>query len=170
MLNVTLNCLTHRVTRKFQLPARFTFRELHYVIQKVFGWEGDHYYDFRIGKTSIMDDRAHRVNIAPETSGVASTIRIGDVLKAGKRLKYIYDFDANWEHNISVLRDEETDGEETILLLSGKGGTPPESSGGPHTFFATMQEDGSKEVEQLNTIIKKSENALKAMKGKNIIL
>ena len=41
------------VWRRVLVPARFTLRELHGVIQVAMGWEGIHLYDFPVARRAL---------------------------------------------------------------------------------------------------------------------
>jgi Plasmid pRiA4b ORF-3-like protein len=91
--------LSHLVTptrRQVEVPSDLTLAGLHEVIQVLFDWDGDHLYQFAIGRRRYADPyylAACEDDDAPlaEVAG-----------RAGKVITYTYDLGACWEHRIVV--------------------------------------------------------------------
>lgn len=67
------------------------------MIQVLFGWDGDHLHEFRVGKKHYSDSFAQLEEAEDEES-----IRVGDALAGGVKVWYTYDFGADWEHQVTL--------------------------------------------------------------------
>jgi hypothetical protein len=110
------------------VPAVFTLRELHGVIQVAMGWEGFHLYQFRL--------RALRYG-----SGALSASS-PDVTLAMLRFRegawFIYEYDLNipWRHEVRIEALPEAEVAKAYpVCTAGGGACPPEDCGGPEAFM-----------------------------------
>ena len=78
-LKVALAGYRPAIWRSVQLPAVATLETLHYVIQALFGWDGDHLYVFTVGKQHYSGAFSHL-----EETGYDHEIRIAAAL-SGRR-------------------------------------------------------------------------------------
>jgi hypothetical protein len=90
-------------SRTLQLDGAQTLFDLHREIQKAFDLFDDHLYSF------YMDGKKyskHCYNSPRDFAGpFVQEGKIGDLsLYEGKRFLYLYDFGAEWEFNIDVVR------------------------------------------------------------------
>ena len=125
------------IWRRIQVPATYTFWDLHVAIQDAMGWLDYHLHSFE------MMEPKHGQKV---TIGIPSEddIDYGWEVLAGWRQKisnyfsienkvadYVYDFGDNWVHRIlleKILpRDENTN---YPLCVKGKRACPPEDCGG----------------------------------------
>jgi hypothetical protein len=119
------------VWRRVLIPAGYTLDRVHAVIQAAMGWQNSHLHEFTI------DDREYGVS-DPDGENQASDetqFRLGDVVKAGDRIGYTYDFGDGWEHEVAIeaTAEAETDGVYPACT-GGEGACPPEDSGGAPGF------------------------------------
>jgi hypothetical protein len=113
------------VWRRLLVPADIRLDRLHGVIQAAMGWENCHMHVFSDGSREWCPD--------PDLGrGDERRATLGQLLKrAGKRIRYTYDFGDDWEHEIvleGVLAAEP--GVRYPVCVTGNGACPPEDCGG----------------------------------------
>jgi Plasmid pRiA4b ORF-3-like protein len=96
-LKVSLARFRPPVWRRVQLPVTATLGDLHDVIQVLFGWDGDHLHEFRVGKKRYSDSFANLEGAEGE-----ETVRLRDAFAGGGKVKYTYDFGTEWEHEVTL--------------------------------------------------------------------
>jgi Plasmid pRiA4b ORF-3-like protein len=86
------------VWRRLLVPADIRLDRLHGVIQAAMGWENCHMHVFSDGSREWCSD--------PDLGrGDERRATLGQLLKrAGKRIRYTYDFGDGWEHELVVER------------------------------------------------------------------
>jgi hypothetical protein len=110
------------------LPATFTLRELHGVIQVATGWEGIHHYDFHL--------RAERYGSWEMAASSPDVTLAALRLRKGARLIYEYDLNIPWRHEVRIEDRLEPDARKTYpVCTAGDGACPPEDCGGPESFM-----------------------------------
>jgi hypothetical protein len=95
------------------------------------GWQESHLHAFWIG-----DREYGAVYPDDELEGLdESRFRFGDLVKAGDRIRYEYDFGDGWEHELLIEAEAEADaGVIYPACTAGEGACPPEDCGGPGGF------------------------------------
>lgn len=115
------------VVRLVRVPARFTLRQLHRLLQILFGWTDSHLYKFQVGDAVYGNQELLEypwVRDCQEDEG----FRLRDLHPRRVRFHYHYDFGDGWVVELRVLsRDEEG----PVECLAGEGPAPPEGCGGP---------------------------------------
>jgi hypothetical protein len=122
-LKVWLLTMSPMVWRRLLVPAGYSLRELHGVIQVAMGWEGIHLYQFRL--------RAARYG-SFELSASSPDVLI-ESLQLRKRARFTYEYDLNacWRHEIRIEARLELDPRKTYpVCVDGHGACPPEDCGG----------------------------------------
>ena len=116
------------VWRRVRLPATFTLRELHGVIQVAMGWEGIHLFQFCL--------RAVRYG-SSELSASSPDVTLAALrLRKGARFIYEYDLNIPWRHEIRIEDRLRPDAGKTYpICAAGDGACPPEECGGPAAFM-----------------------------------
>jgi hypothetical protein len=123
------------VWRRIAVPANFTFLKFHLVIQKAFGWENYHLFEFYdngrysdIHISALTENDPFGLDTFSEITD-ASEIKLSAIFKDNyRKFFYVYDFGDNWEHVIT-LESISNDKQKTAICLSGKGACPPEDCG-----------------------------------------
>jgi hypothetical protein len=119
-LKVSLSRARPPIWRRVRLPAAATLGDLHRVIQVLFGWDGDHLHLFRLGKKQYADQFT-----GLERTGDEQAVRIRDVLTPGAKIGYIYDFGADWEHQITLEQTTPRDpGQDYPVCVASRGDSP----------------------------------------------
>lgn len=147
VFKITLNDSTPRIWRRIEVPATYTFFDLHCAIQDTMGWTDSHLHAFR------LDTRSQSKSKRESKRGTIITIEFPnpeghdeysdecyDERKEhvadwfGKRMTqcvYDYDFGDSWAH--TVLFEKETNCESGVgypRCTAGKNACPPEDCGG----------------------------------------
>jgi hypothetical protein len=114
------------VWRRVLVPANMRLNRLHDVIQAAMGWEGYHMHafsaagvDYGLPDTELghRDERKTAVNSV--------------IAEPGDRMRYVYDFGDDWEHDVIVEKVLVAEpGARYPVCLTGKGRCPPEDCGG----------------------------------------
>ena len=137
------------VWRRIQVPARYTFWDLHVAMQDAMGWQDCHLHEFRlvdateraiasIGIHGDEDDNPAGRPTLPGWEIPLAEFFDGRASHAPPAL-YAYDFGDNWRH---TLIDEgiqaKTPGAAYPRCLAGHGRCPPEDSGGVHGYASLL--------------------------------
>ncbi len=93
-IKVWLLGVSPMVWRRVLVPASFTLRELHGVIQVAMGWEAIHLYRFSL--------RAVRYGSSELTSSSPNITLAALRLRKGNRFLYEYDLNIPWRHGIRI--------------------------------------------------------------------
>lgn len=128
------------IWRRIQIPADYTFWDLHVAIQNAMGWEDVHIHEFslkdsktgallQIGIPAEYESNLGLPGIEPIYGW---TCRVSDYLTADNpRAQYEYDFGDSWVHEILLEETlPRTVGIEYPVCIKGKRACPPEDSGG----------------------------------------
>jgi hypothetical protein len=120
------------VWRRVQVPASMTLRELHGVIQVALGWEGIHLFQFTL--------RARRFG-SRELAARSPDVPLSELrLRLGTRVRYEYDLNGLWEHEVRLESRHEADAQRSYPnCLDGDGSCPPEDRGGVNGFLARCE-------------------------------
>jgi hypothetical protein len=120
------------VWRQVLVPEKFTFHDLHQLIQLVFGWENCHLYQFSptgYGSNPVIAIPLKDDWEQPDRN--AKTTKLEEFFTTEKQsFVYIYDFGDDWTHQI-VLEKILSEELKHPVCLAGKGACPPEDCGGP---------------------------------------
>jgi hypothetical protein len=126
-INVWLIGISPMVWRRVLVPAAFTMRELHGVIQVAMGWEGFHLFQFCL--------RAVRYG-SSELSAWSPDVTLAALqLRKGARFIYEYDLNIPWRHEVRIEdRLVSEAGKPYPICAAGNGACPPEDCGGADAF------------------------------------
>jgi hypothetical protein len=127
-IKVWLIGVSPMVWRRVLVPAAFTLRALHGVIQVAMGWEGFHLFQFCL--------RAVRYG-SWELSTSSSDITLA-ALRLRKDARFIYEYDLNipWRHEVRIEDLSAPEAGKTYpICVAGDGACPPEDCGGPDAFM-----------------------------------
>jgi hypothetical protein len=127
-IKVWLTGVSPMIWRRVLVPATFTLRELHGVIQVAMGWEGIHLYDFHLRTT-----RYGSWEVAASSPDVTlAALR----LRKGARFIYEYDLNIPWRHEVRIKDRLAPEARKTYpVCTGGDGACPPEDCGGPESFM-----------------------------------
>lgn len=140
ILKITIKGSHPKIFRTVLVPEKFTFLDLHWVIQGLFNWSNEHLYQFHLGKmydseaVSAPGQDLDKIRGRYKNHNAKAT-RLADFLTNNiKKLYYIYDFGDHWVHEISVMRKPK---EEVMfpVCIDGENVAPVEDSGGIYGFY-----------------------------------
>jgi len=129
-LNVSLEGMEPKVTRRLEVPCDLRLDRLHQTLQAAFGWDDSHLWEMIVGGSGwgIPDPEWPDGPLDGRKTTLAEVIEE----TGAKILNYLYDFGDDWEHRIEIGNIVEGDPETDFpLLLDGAGRCPPEDVGGP---------------------------------------
>jgi hypothetical protein len=127
-LKVTLRGIKPPIWRRVLVDGSATLDELHDVIQAAFGWWDSHLHEFRIGGRDygVPDPDWDMSPVLDE-----SRYRLDELAGEGDKLRYVYDFGDDWDHDV-VVEKVLARGEVDVVpaCIAGKRACPPEDCGG----------------------------------------
>jgi len=136
------------VWRRIQVPARYTFWDLHVAIQDAMGWQDCHLHEFRIvdaaeraiASIGIPDEDGEPADrpMLPGWEIPLAEFFDGRAFHAPPAL-YAYDFGDDWRHTIidEGIRAKAA-GLKYPRCLAGDGRCPPEDCGGVHGYASLL--------------------------------
>jgi Plasmid pRiA4b ORF-3-like protein len=149
-IKVWLVGISPMIWRRVLVPAAFSLRELHGVMQVAMGWEGIHLYQFCL--------RAARYG-SWEVSASSPDVTLAALrFRKGARFFYEYDLSIPWRHEVRIEDRLEPEAEKAFpLCTGGSGACPPEDCGGPESFMAGRDDllsfDAPEDLETMATIL-----------------
>lgn len=145
VFKVTLRRTKPVIWRRIEVPATYTFWDLHVAIQDAMGWLDYHLHQFHlqnrntraIAEIGIPDPDPFEGDRLPLASWtVPLTAYLAD---PAVRIDYTYDFGDNWEHRVVLettgIRDDRLS---YPRCLAGARACPPEDCGGPHAYAGLL--------------------------------
>ena len=131
---ISLKGIEPSIWRRIQVPADFTFWDLHVAIQDAMGWLDSHLHVFRIARPRLDDVQEIGVPDEDGADGIlpGRELAISDYFsKRNHSAEYEYDFGDRWLHDVSF---EDSLPREVGLkyprCLAGERSCPPEDCGG----------------------------------------
>ena len=128
------------VWRRIQVPATYSFWDLHVAIQDAMGWLDCHLHRFRVldpGSGTAMLLGIPDSDVPNDLSVAAGWMEFPLDFTAGDLppMHYTYDFGDNWDHAVIFEGFEQAGGPRTgPECVGGAGACPPEDSGGSHGY------------------------------------
>lgn len=143
---VVLRDIEPPVWRSIEVPASYTFWDLHVAIQDSMGWQDCHLHAFRARnpETAELDQVGIPGDVPFEGEPEVLPdwdVPVADYLfQAGDHAAYEYDFGDGWEHEVIL----EAVGKRQARIkyprcLAGERACPPEDCGGPWGYAELLQ-------------------------------
>lgn len=129
VLKITIENSHPPVWRRVAVPTDITFKDLHDIIQILFGWEGYHLHDFQYPAEyfQVVDCEDEwgmgELHLEAETA-------IDPYIGRFPWIRYTYDFGDDWKHKIVLEKVLEDFSERHAVLLKLKGDHFEEDCGG----------------------------------------
>ena len=140
---VTLQEIEPTIWRRLQVPAKYSFWDLHVAIQDAMGWLDYHLHEFRLRK--LHGRKQIEIGIPDEESGDDEVlpgwkIPIRDYFKEpGQTALYIYDFGDDWKHDLVfegiLLKEKDVT---YPCCMSGERACPPENCGSIPGYYRVV--------------------------------
>jgi hypothetical protein len=134
-IKIGLRGMRPPVWRRLEVPSGTRLDALSTVIQVAFGWVGYHLWVFETarGEFGVSDpELGHRDAATVTLKAVAP--------RAGARLRYIYDFGDDWQHDIMVEAVGPADSDACYpRCTAGRRAGPPEDCGGVWGFAELLE-------------------------------
>jgi len=128
-LHISIHGTHPPIWRRVQVRGNLNLRQLHDIIQVLFGWEGYHLHMFEINGVSFTEDRESRMELEMRDENRMRLDRLE--LQEGMKFTYTYDFGDDWVHDIKVEKILPADPTGAYpICLKGKRAGPPEDCGG----------------------------------------
>ena len=126
--------------REVELPDDITFERLHSIIQKLFGFDDYHMWEFRILRDDPDSDQIDLYDVKRIIGyEEAHEVILSEVLNENNYLVYEYDFGDSWELFIEKIEDTDYKNK-TALLTDYKGKySPRDDMGGIGVFDIMVQ-------------------------------
>lgn len=130
-LKISIKGAKPPIWRRVLVQSDITFYDLHKIIQSIFNWEDYHLYQF-YGARRYTDVQTAQEDMGYEDEVDAAQYQISQELKYAKdKIKYIYDFGDDWEHEIVLEKVLKFDEEINYpICTGGRRNGPPEDCGG----------------------------------------
>ena len=130
-LRVSLAGSRPPIWRRLEVPADIMLDELHGVIQVAFEWDDYHPYAF-VTDYGVFGPPDSALPVRSDESVTLEQVATGE----NATIRYLYDFDDCWEHDIAVERIVKPEpGVVYPRCASGRCAAPPEESGGMQGYL-----------------------------------
>ncbi len=141
---ITLQDIRPPVWRRIQVPATYTFWDLHVAIQDVMGWEDLHLHSFEMKNPGT--NKMEEIGIPEEGFPIGVTLRTEWKTKISryftmenKKALYWYDFGDDWRHTVALEKIlPSVEGIRYPRCIAGRRATPPEDCGGPYGYYELL--------------------------------
>ena len=134
---ISLKDIEPLIWRKIEVPADYTFWDLHVAIQDAMGWADYHLHEFRINRSEIgiPDESFNNQVLASWKEKIADYFTL-----ESKIAEYIYDFGDYWQHIVELeeIKPAEKDRGYPICL-DGARACPPEDCGGLPGYYNLLE-------------------------------
>lgn len=131
--------------RLIEVPASYTFLDLHVIIQECMRWMDYHLFDFRFtsnGQKRQLDEHGDMYDdfsdwMTPEerkrqpVKSFSRDVHLGEIFPRTRTAVYSYDYGDGWEIDVKVVKTIKHRNHDEPLVLDGDGAAPPEDVGGP---------------------------------------
>ena len=157
---VALQEISPPIWRRIQVPASYTFWDLHVAIQDAMGWLDYHLHEFEIlnpktGESEhigIPDDDGFEDDIQPLPGW---EIQISDYFSSeNPDAIYSYDFGDDWKHAITLEQIVQKDPDASYpRCMAGERACPPEDCGGIFGYEEFLQAIQDPEHEEHDSML-----------------
>jgi hypothetical protein len=149
------------IWRRIEVPAQYSFWDLHVAIQDAMGWQDCHLHEFRL--LDAAEQKVVSIGIPTGEEPADRPVLPGWDVRVSTFFErrewhappatYAYDFGDDWEH--VVVHEGLAPADESRShprCLTGEGRCPPEDCGGPHgyaEFLHAMADSNHEEHESM---------------------
>jgi hypothetical protein len=155
---ISLQGIKPSIWRRIQVPADYSFWDLHVAIQDAMGWEDYHLHEFEFRDSDLQTPL--RIGIPDDDfdwsrdTPAEWEVKIPDYFTENNRsAKYLYDFGDGWLHRIKFEKVESSIPTRVYpICLEGERACPPEDiggTGGYESFLKIIQDPKHHEYERM---------------------
>lgn len=138
-IKVNLTQVKPAVWRRLLLRADTSLAELHFVLNEAMGWSCAHLHSFSNGERTFVDPELEEGETTTDHEDERE-VELSALVDVGEKLKYVYDFGDNWEHEIVIEKRLPVDERLSYpLCVGGERACPPEDCGGPGGYEHLLQ-------------------------------
>jgi hypothetical protein len=117
------------IWRRLLVPGEVKLSRLHAILQAAMGWENYHLHGFEIGGQRF--EPPDEDGDGDEEPIDEDSVVLSELVKAGTRILYEYDFGDGWSHEVVVESFEDVpEALKHAVCLEGQRACPPEDCGG----------------------------------------
>jgi len=129
------------IWRQLEVPADYSFWDLHVAIQDAMGWTDTHLHAFEVEGASSVQEIGIPDFDADESVVPGWDVGLSEYFESpGDRVIYEYDFGDSWRHSIQLEATASTEpGVEYPRCVVGARKCPPEDCGGPFGFMDFLE-------------------------------
>lgn len=132
---VTLQGITPRLWRRFQIAADATFGDLHRAIRDSFGWSGGHLWEFRDRQRTLAGFADDFLEAFDEPTPDAEEVKLASHFAKARSCSYEYDFGDGWMHAVKLRERVSSPDRFHRRLIAGRRACPPEDCGGVPGYY-----------------------------------
>lgn len=135
-LHIALQEVEAPVWRRVLVPSDVTLSELHLALNEAMGWTNSHLHQFIFGKRVFGDPDFDQDGEFEDERPV----RLDELVSAGERFTYEYDFGDDWMHEVVVEKKLPFDPRYVYpACIGGARACPPEDCGGPPGYERLLE-------------------------------
>lgn len=154
-IKISIEEITPKIWRRFQVEDSLTFHQLHKVIQLVMGWSDSHLYGFKAGDKEYQDEKSEDFGDVGDENILPSGKNRVSLLKEKQKFNYTYDFGDCWEHLLVVEKIlPRTASVSYPVCLEGERNCPPEDCGSVPGYYNLMAVRKNKKHPEYESLIK----------------
>jgi len=143
---IALRGIRPPIWRRIQVPAHYSFWDLHVALQDAMGWLDYHLHAFRVIDPDTGDAEEIGIPIDDPFYDEPPCLAGWEVplaayfIEPGTRVDYAYDFGDGWEHEVVFEKvDKRTKGQTYPRCPAGERACPPEDCGGVWGYEKLLQ-------------------------------
>lgn len=139
-IRIKLNNAPLPIWRELKIPSNITLEVFSLILMMAMGWENRHLHMFKKGDIRYKNTACINEDMNMGFCGIGfksiedtNEYSVAQLLKEkGDRMKFVYDFGDNWEHDIWLKGIREYAPQEVpdVIVVKGKSACPPEDCGG----------------------------------------
>lgn len=138
-LKITLRDIHPPIWRRILVPDDLLLGDLHYIVNRVMGWDNSHMHFFKFGRIQYAGTETVDECGPPFRDEDAVTLA-AVVRRKGQTFEYTYDFGDGWEHDIKVEDILPVDPNQRLpVCLAGERACPPEDCGGVGGYYHVLE-------------------------------
>ena len=140
---IVLNDIEPTIWRRIEVPASYTFWDLHVALQDAMGWLDSHLHVFQFllrGGKAIEIGIPDPDNLQEDPTAQGWTVPVMGIFPLDTPISYLYDFGDGWSHEVTLEAiAPRRKGVKYPRCVAGARVCPPEDCGGPHGYQHVLE-------------------------------